>query len=157
MPEKRYSVMVLPNANGKLLLQSFESDGQTIWDGFGGFYVSGDDPKKTAQKVFFDSFKQSINPETLVRRAKLKYFISKPSGLVDLDISIYFANLADTSLSTKKTKWFNTSNIPYDQMHVATGKWLPLLLKKPELFKATIRVDQPGDHTKGIVTEFTVQ
>lgn len=157
MSDKRSSVMVLPVVGDKVLLQWFESKGQTMWDGFGSFYPNDNDSKVTAQKVFADSFKQSISPENLVERAKLKYYISKPSGLVDLDITIYFANLTTTSLSGKNTKWFDETNIPYSQMHVATGKWLPVLMKKPDLLKATLRVDQPGDHTNGTVTEFTVQ
>ncbi len=149
--------MVLPNADGKVLLQSFESNGQTIWDGFGCFYSSGEDPKKTAQKVIFDSFKLSLDTEALVERAILKYFITKPTGLVDLEITVYFANLADASLSSNNIKWFDNLNIPYGQMHVATGKWLPIILKKPELLKAVVQVDQPDDHTQGTVTEFTTK
>ena len=157
MSDKRSSVMVLPVVGGKVLLQWFKNNGQTIWDGFGSFYLNGNDSKVTAQKVFADTFKESISPENLVERAKLKYYISKPSGLVDLDITIYFANLTTTSLSGKNTKWFNETNVPYNQMHVATGKWLPILMKKPELLKAILRVDQDGDHTKGVVIEFTTQ
>lgn len=149
--------MVLPYAGEKVLLQSFEKDGTIVWDGFGSFYVNGDDPKKIAQKVFLDSFKQNLDLEALVERAKLKYFIRKPAELVDLDITIYFANLADTSLSIKNTEWFNSLSIPYDKMHVATGKWLPVLLQKPELLKASVRIDQPGDHTKGAVTGFEIE
>lgn len=157
MAEKRYSVMVLPFSKGKILLQSFENKGETVWDGFGSFYSNSDSPEATAQKVFADKFKQNIRPEDLIVRANLQYLISKPSGLVDLEITIYFANVADTSLGGDNLKWFDDSNIPYEQMHIATGKWLPVILKRPELLKAIVRVDQPGDHTKGAVTEFATQ
>lgn len=155
MPDKRYSVMVLPKLKDKLLLQSFEKDGDTTWDGFGSFYDGDDDPKETAQKVFEDSFADKIGDNRLVERAKLKYFIHKSTGLVELDITVYFAFPVDASLKRENSEWFDTANIPYSQMHPATGRWLPLLLKDTALLKAVISIEQPGDHTKGIVTEFT--
>ncbi len=52
--------------------------------------------------------------------------------------------------------WFTPGDVPYGQMHPATGKWLPLLLAGRMLVEATVKVYQPGDHTKGEVTEFTI-
>lgn len=156
MPDQRYSVMVLPVRHGKLLLQSFVKDGQQAWDGFGRFYQAGETPKETAVRVFADNFMQAIDPARLVQRAQLQYFIDKSEGLVDLKITIYFAEVTSGSIEAENTEWFELSNIPYKQMHQATGKWLPILLGKPELLKATIRVNQPGDHTSGEVSEFTI-
>ena len=53
-------------------------------------------------------------------------------------------------------QWFAPSEIPYLQIHEATGKWLPIILNKPDLLTATIKVAQPGNHTAGKVTEFTI-
>jgi hypothetical protein len=156
MADKRYSVMILHWAAGKVLLQSLESDGKTAWDGFGSFYSANDSAKETALQVFVDNFKDNMKLEGLVEKAKLKYIIDKPSGLVDLDTTIYFANVGDKSLDSKNAKWFEVSQIPYAQMHAATSKWLPILIEKKALVTATIRVDQPGGHTQGSVAEFTV-
>ena len=76
MSDKRSSVMVLPVVGGKVLLQWFKNNGQTIWDGFGSFYLNGNDSKVTAQKVFADTFKESISPENLVERAKLNMLLN---------------------------------------------------------------------------------
>ncbi|MEI6481621.1 MAG: hypothetical protein WCO19_04975 [Candidatus Saccharibacteria bacterium] len=158
MTEKRKSVMVIPRCRDKILLQSFKnSNGDLVWDGFGNFYQDNEDPESTAEAVFSEHFKTELPPDLLKVRAQLNYLINKPDGLVDLDVTAYFADVDEDLSLPEHTNWFPIDAIPYSKMHVATGKWLPIILKKSSLLKAEIRVEQPGDHTKGIVTEFNLK
>lgn len=157
MTEQRYSVMVLPYIENKLLLQSFSDDGQTIWDGFGSFYQKGEDSKVTAQKVFVENFNSDIKLHNLTERAQLTYFITKPTGTVELKVTVYLAEVKSINIDNKKMKWFESTAIPLSHMHPATVKWLPGLLQDASYLNGIIRVDQPGNHTKGTVTEFTIQ
>lgn len=157
MPDKRYSVMVLPRDNDSVLLQSFTDDaGAITWDGFGSFYTANDQPLETALKVSLDNFGATINPASLHERAKLRYLINKSSGLVDLHITIYFADVSPNHQTAQQTHWFDQGGIPYAHMHPATGKWLPIILEGSKQLTATIKVEQPGDHTTGEVTDFIV-
>lgn len=146
--------MMLPRRpNGDILLQSWTKDGTTTTDGFGSFYQPGDDPKQIAQKELSEKCSTRAN---LVEAANLQYFMDKPTGLVDLKITIYFADIAEEPILQEQMHWFAPDAIPYSQMHEATGKWLPIILKHPALLRATVKISQPGHHTAGKVTEFTV-
>lgn len=150
----RHSVMVLPRrTDGSILLQSWTNEQGTVTDGFGSFYQAGEDPKQTAQKVLATNFDTKA---LLTEAARLQYFITKPTGLVDLKVTVYFAAVAEDLKLQETMQWFVPSDVPYARMHDATGKWLPVILEHSRLLVATIRVEQPGDHTKGKVTEFTV-
>ncbi|HSX05374.1 MAG TPA: NUDIX hydrolase [Candidatus Saccharimonadales bacterium] len=154
MPDKRYSVMILPRRNdGSILLQTWTKEGKTITDGFGSFFQPGDDPEQIAQHELTEQF--GIKAD-LTQAAQLQYFMDKPTGLVDLKITVYFADVTGNPILQEQMHWFAPSDIPYSQMHEATGKWLPIILKMPELLTATIKVAQPGHHTAGKVIEFTV-
>ncbi|MCW1908196.1 MAG: hypothetical protein KIH63_002535 [Candidatus Saccharibacteria bacterium] len=157
MPEKLKSVMLLPKNENRLLLQSFTNpDGVVTWDGFGSFYSSEEDPASTAERVFKEYFKSTALHVRLKERARLNYLIDKPSGLVDLDVTVYFVDIDSSLPIPDHTKLFASENIPYAQMHQATGKWLPLLLEGSESINAQIKLKQSSDHTIGMVTEFTV-
>jgi hypothetical protein len=150
--------MVLPMHNDTILLQSFTDDmGGVIWDGFGSFYAPTDTPLATAIEVFSDIFKLTPSADSLHEAASLNYFIRKSTGLVDLHITVYFADADDKLVITGQMTWFNQNEIPYKQMHPATGKWLPIVLKSSEPVDATIKVEQLGDHTTGKVTAFVVK
>ena len=150
--------MVLPQYENTILLQSFKApNGALVWDGFGDFYDVAGDSLVTAVSVFTGHFKTVPSPETLHRRAQLNYLISKPAGLVDLDVTVYFVDVDNNLRMPKQAAWFTHSRVPYTQMHQATGKWLPILLKQSENINAQIKVTQTADHTNGIVTEFTVR
>ena len=154
MNDKRYSVMVLPHRqDGSILLQTWETENGTVTDGFGSFYQEGEDPEQTAAKVLEES---SIQAQ-LHKVARLQYFMDKPTGLVDLKITIYFADIEKEPALQEQMHWFAPDDIPYKQIHPATGKWLPLLLGGHIPLKATIKVYQPGHHTKGKVTAFTIE
>ena len=154
MNDKRYSVMVLPRReDGGILLQSWTTEDGTTTDGFGSFYQADEDPKQTAEKVMAEF---GIKAQ-LAEVARLQYFMDKPTGLVDLKIAIYFANIKEEPSLQEQMHWFAPDDIPYAQIHPATGKWLPLLLAGQIPLRATIKVHQPGHHTKGKVTEFTVE
>jgi hypothetical protein len=157
MGELRYSVMVLPrHADGSLLLQSWTNKtGGVITDGFGSFYSANENSKDTAERVFTETF--GTIDHALFMAAQLQYHINKPSGLVDLRVSVYFAHTKSELPLAEHISWFLPSQIPYDQIHPATGKWLPLLLtERTATLRATIEVEQPGDHTTGTVTQFKV-
>jgi hypothetical protein len=158
MPDVRYSVMVLPKRASSILLQSFTNDeGGIIWDGFGCFYKLGDNPLKVALQVFSNNFKSGLDSRSLHQTADLNYFINKPDGLVDLRISVYFADTDDELAVTGQMDWFDQDDVPYNHMHPATAKWLPIILVKPaELLTATVKAEQPGHHTTGKVTSFVV-
>ncbi|HSX30326.1 MAG TPA: NUDIX hydrolase [Candidatus Saccharimonadales bacterium] len=154
MNDKRYSVMILPRRqDDSLLLQSWTNEDGTVTDGFGSFYQANEDPKQTAAK---ELGKFEIKAQ-LSEVARLQYFMDKPTGLVDLKITIYFADIEEEPLLQEQMHWFAPDDVPYAQIHPATGKWLPLLLAGQIPLKATIKVHQPGHHTKGKVTEFTVE
>jgi hypothetical protein len=154
MPDVRYSVMVLPRRkDGNILLQTWANKSGTTTDGFGSFYQFDEEPMQIAQKELAEHFNVKAK---LTEAARLQYFMNKPTGLVDLKITIYFADITETPVMQEQMRWFAPSDIPYKQMHEATGKWLPIILESPELLTATIRVDQPGDHTVGKVTEFII-
>ncbi len=154
MPDKRYSVMVLPRrSDGNILLQTWTKEGKTTTDGFGSFFQPGDDPEQIAQKELTEQFGIKA---TLTQAAQLQYFMDKPTGLVDLKLTVYFADVTEDPRLQEQMHWFAPSDIPYSQMHEATGKWLPIIIEKPGLLTATIKVSQPGDHTVGKVTEFTI-
>ena len=158
MSEKRKSVMVLPITGNQILLQSFTNpDDSIIWDGFGRFYTNKEDPISTAEAVSLDYFKSISLPIKLDERARLNYFIEKPGGMVNLDVTVYTAETDIGLQMPDHAKWFTIGEIPYVQMHQATGKWLPLLLSRSEHIDAKIKVEQLTDHTAGVVTEFTVQ
>ena len=154
MPDVRYSVMILPRrSDGSILLQSWTKESVITTDGFGSFYQPDDDPEQTAQRELTKNFGIEA---ALTKAAQLQYYMDKPTGLVDLKITIYFADVKEYPKLQKQMHWFAPSDIPYPQMHDATSNWLPIILEKPELLTATIKVSQPGDHTAGKVTEFTV-
>lgn len=154
MPDVRYSVMILPRrSDGSILLQSWTKEGVTTTDGFGSFYQPNENPEQIAKKELADNFGIEA---ILTRAAQLQYFMDKPTGLVDLKITIYFADVEKTPNLQQQMHWFAPNDIPYSQMHEATGKWFPIILEKPELLTATIKVSQPGDHNTGKVTEFTI-
>jgi len=156
MSEKRKSVMVLPINGDKILLQSFKNlDGNLVWDGFGSFYQIEENPEVTANNVFIKNFRTKLSSEHLIKRARLNYQINKPNGLIDLDVTVYFAVVEHDLHLPDRAKWFMTSKIPYTNMHEATGMWLPLLLTRTDNVEAQIKVEQPADHTEGKVTEFT--
>lgn len=152
--EHRYSIMILPRReDGRILLQTWDTEHGVITDGFGSFYQPDEDPAQIAQNELakFDITTQ------LTEAARLQYFMNKPTGLVDLKITIFFADILEEPELQEQMHWFTPSEVPYDQMHPATGKWLPLLLNGQVPLKATIKVDQPGHHTQGTITEFTVE
>lgn len=153
MSEKRYSVMVLPRRDdGGILLQSWTNERGTITDGFGSFYQEGESPGQTAQRVLAEDLNVHVPVDEV---ARLQYFMDKPTGMVDLQVTVYFAVVtADTPLP-EAAGWFMPSDVPYAQMHPATAKWLPMLLDGQVPLKATIKVNQQGDHTTGKLTEFT--
>ena len=143
--------MILPRReNGEVLLQSWTNAEATIIDGFGSFYRADEGSEETAQRVLGE---WDIKAR-LTKAAQLQYYINKPTGLVDLRITIYFADVTADPPMRKTMQWFKPTGIPYAQMHPATGKWLPLLLNGQVPLEATVKVNQQGDHTKGIVTEF---
>lgn len=154
MNDKRYSVMVLPRrSDGSILLQSWTTDEGATTDGFGSFYQANEDPKQTAEKVLSEfAIKARLN-----EAAKLQYFMDKPTGLVDLKITVYFADIDAEPWLQEQMHWFAADEVPYGQIHPATGKWLPLLLGGKVPLRAAVKVHQPGHHAKGKVTEFTVQ
>lgn len=155
MSDDRYSVMVIPHRkDGSILLQTWTNEQDTVTDGFGSFYQAGEAPRQTAKKVLTEDFNIQGN---FTEVARLQYFIDKPTGLVDLKITIYFADVTEEPSLQEQMHWFTPGDVPYAQMHPATGKWLPLLLNGQVPLLATIKVHQPGDHTKGVVTEFTVK
>ena len=152
--DKRYSVMVLPRRQeGSILLQSWTKEDGVVTDGFGSFYQAGEDSMQAASKVMAEF---GIKAQ-LVEAARLQYFMDKPTGLVDLKIVVYFADIEDDPSLQEQMHWFASDDVPYNQMHPATGKWLPLLLAGQVPLKATIKVHQPGHHTKGKVTDFAVE
>jgi len=154
MSDIRYSVMILPRrSDGKILLQTWTEEGITTTDGFGSFYLIHEDPKQVARNEITRRFNIKV---VLTEAASLQYFIDKPTGLVDLKVIVYFADITDDKILEERMHWFASSDIPYSQMHEATRKWLPIILENHTQLKATIMVAQPGDHTSGKVTEFTV-
>ncbi len=153
MSEKRYSVMILPRSkDGGILLQSLVDKSTTTMDGFGSFYQPKEEPLKTANLVMNDYFDTGAQ---LTEAARLRYLINKPSGMVHLKVTVYFANIAETLKLQRNMYWFQPNDIPYKEMHPATGKWLPLIINQSGLLTATVKINQPEDHTSGKVTEFT--
>jgi hypothetical protein len=154
MTDKRFSIMVLPRReDGSILLQTWTDEHGIITDGFGSFYHEHKNLLETVQKVLVE--KINIKAQ-LVKAAKLQYFIDKPSGLVDLEVTVYFADVVEEIKNSKEMHWYTADDIPYEQMHPATEKWLPLLLNGNTTLRATIKVDQPGHHATGRVIEFLV-
>ena len=154
MSDIRYSVMALPRRkDNRILLQSWTKENVTITDGFGSFYHPDENPEQIAKRELAGNFGIEA---TLTKAAELQYFMDKPTGLIDLKVTVYFADVMEDPKLQQQMCWFSPSDIPYSQMHDATGKWLPIILEKPELLTATIKVSQPGNHTAGKVTEFTV-
>jgi hypothetical protein len=154
MSDERYSIMILPRRkNGNILLQTWTNDKGTITDGFGSFYQVDEDSQVIAQNVLTENL--GIEAE-FTKAARLQYFIDKPTGLVDLKITVYFADIEQEPSLQEQMYWFAAIDVPYVQMHPATGKWLPLILSGHTPLLATIKVHQPGDHTAGQVTSFVV-
>ncbi len=157
MSDIRYSVMVLPRADNKILLRSFNDDeGGVHWDGFGSFYKVSNAPDATAVDVYSENFNTALSPGSLNNVADLTYFIDKPTGLVELHVTVYFADSDDDLTINAEMMWFDQTQIPYLQMDESTGKWLPIVIKNTKLLTAMIKVEQSGDHTSGRVTDFIV-
>lgn len=153
MSDTRQSIMILPRRpDGSLLLQTWTNEQGTITDAFGSFYAIDENPEQIAQRELksFDIQAQ------LSEVAHLQYFINKPTGLVDLRLTVYFADITDEPPLRPTMHWFAPADIPYKEMHPATGKWLPLLLDGHVPLQATVHVEQKGDHTTGVVTDFTL-
>jgi hypothetical protein len=154
MSDMRYSIMILPrHKDGSILLQTWTNDKGTTTDGFGSFYQPDEDPQETARKELTKNF--GIEAEFTLA-ARLQYFMDKPTGLVNLKITIYFADFKEEPSLQEQMQWFAPNKVPYKRMHPATGKWLPLVLSGHTPLLATIKVHQPGDHTAGQVTSFVV-
>lgn len=154
----RYSVMILPKKPEAVLLQSFTDDsGAVTWDGFGSFYETDQQPMVVAEEVFKAAFEATPKADAWHEVAHINYFINKPTGLVDLRTIIYFADWGASLVSPPAFRWFGLADIPYQRMHPATGKWLPLVLQGGGLLTARVSVEQPGHHAAGRVTEFSVE
>jgi hypothetical protein len=103
MPNVRYSVMILPRrSDGSILLQSWTKKGITTTDGFGSFYQPNENPKQIAKKELANNFGITA---ILTRAAQLQYLMDKPSGLVDLKITIYFADVKENPNLQKQMHW----------------------------------------------------
>lgn len=149
--------MVLPRSGDEILLQSFQSGEDKFWDGFGSFYTVDEKPVTVARRVAEEYFGQSLSKTDFRKRAQLQYFIEKPDAFVELNVIVYFVEVAKEQINTDNFRWFTQQKIPYSNMHAATQQWLPILLNKPKLLTATIRIHQPGTHSTGEIKEFLEQ
>jgi hypothetical protein len=91
--------------------------GGIVTDGFGSFYQADEDPKQTAAKELSKFGVKALLTEV----ARLQYFMDKPTGLVDLKITIYFADIEEEPSLQEQMHWFSPGDIPYVQIHPATG------------------------------------
>ncbi len=158
MSKQKFSIMLLPMNKGKLLLQSFiyEKDEKT-WDGFGSFYNDKKEIGMVAKTVYEQYFMNEISLESFKERAKLNYLIDKPSGVVDLRVTVFLIELPMNSDVPQNCTWFEQEDIPYNKMHPATAMWLPEILGgNGDTVHADICVSQPKTHNKGIVTKFSL-
>jgi hypothetical protein len=107
MNDKRYSIMVLPRRqDGSILLQSWANEDGIVTDGFGSFYQPDEDPKQAAAKVLS---KFGVKAR-LVESARLQYFMDKPEGMVDLKITVYFAQIEEEPVLQEHMHWFASSD-----------------------------------------------
>jgi len=157
MSNIRYSIMILPRHANSILLRKFTDNvGQPTYDGFGSFYKESELPDEVAHRVLEENLQTKLSSQVVRKAAELKYYINKPTGLVDLNITVYFADISDYQDNAEVMQWFELTEIPYTQMHQATQKWLPVVLTLPELLKATVHIEQPDGHATGTVSEFTI-
>lgn len=120
------TVCFLRKDNRALLALIEYAPGNRKWNGIGGFIEQSETPKAAVIREAKEEIGIQIEPEDLT---ELKTVPLKDTSLHIFSANRWTGNPYIIDKTLKELRWFNTNEIPYDQMHQDNDKWLPDLLK----------------------------
>jgi len=110
-------------SDGKVLLALIQyPDGKRLWNGIGGIVDADETPQQAVSREISEETKLVVTEEHVKD--------VKTVEVGDLELHILIATIwsGEESIidpTLKELRWFDISDVPYDQMHVDNDKWLP--------------------------------
>lgn len=125
---QRVTLLFLLRDDQILLAYKKRGFGQGKWNGVGGKVNEGEDPKTAAIRECQEEI--CVTPTSLKQVAVLHFF-EKTDPSFHFNAFVFTATEwtgAPTETEEMRPKWYNLSDIPYDQMWADDPHWLPLVL-----------------------------
>lgn len=110
-----------------MLVQFDYGNGSLIWNGLSGFVEPGEDPKQAVVREVKEEIGIDLEISSLSHKGNR--VVSD-----ELDLELFTANKwtgtpEPKEVSIKDIRWFEASDLPFDQMFPGNETWVPSLLK----------------------------
>lgn len=123
---KRISTVCFLVEENKILLANIEYGANNRkWTGIGGFIEEGESPEDAVVREIQEETCIIVEKENLVRVLELDIDIR----LIVFKASKWSGELKIKDKSLKELRWFDSDQIPYDQMYPGNEDWIPELFK----------------------------